>query len=124
LYSSAIDRVVMVKKGKRKAAAATESDSDDDASGAPIPLGNASVERIDVTFDFEDVRPDHFHGIRMLLQNFSPGVSSLGEATSELADLVTSKDTASGTVITAEGEDEVFAFAIAVDLCRHKVLPT
>ena len=77
-------------------------------------------EEIQITFDFEDARPDHFHGIRMLLQHSLASLPRMDSAVSALADMCSS-DKAHGTVITAEGDDEVFAFAAAVDLTSDKV---
>ena len=97
-------------KRKKAAAAAPEIDF------SPAD----SRDQIQITFDFEDSRPDHFHGIRMLLQHSLGSLPRFDSAVSALADAC-SGDKTHGTVITAEGDDEVFAFAAAVDLTSDKV---
>ena len=56
----------------------------------------------------------------MLLQHSLGSLPRFDSAVSALADAC-SGDKTHGTVITAEGDDEVFAFAAAVDLTRDKV---
>ena len=98
----------MSGKGKRSRRAESED----------IDFSPSCTDKIHVTFDFEDVRPDHFHAIRMLLQqSLIPG---LNDALSDVADLCSSSKV-QGTVITVEGDDEVFAFAAAINLTRNKV---